>query len=348
MRFEDQPAFTATTLSPSLSVRAAAAQLFLSGTFAQVSGAGWSSQGAMDAALFSPVSAKGFMAEGAAVLGGSSFPGGVSTSQGLGAARIHWLKGPGSGWLGGSAGAMFDGLGWRSVRQAELGATLASASERLTFLVSPSAIDDSLRFTDFLGVLSTAFLAVDASLSVGGRSGAALPIVGGDRRLWGGGQLQVWWRPRVAVVLGAGTYPVEVTQGFPAGQYVSLGLRLGERRSLTSESQALARQVSRDARRLGVQDFSARVADDGTIAVRVRAVAAQKVEVASDLTQWTPIALTRGSDGWWWLRLPRGDARVVELALRVDGAKWMAPPGTAPLRDEFGGASGRVVLDPTM
>lgn len=346
LRFDEQPAFTSLTLSPSLSVRWAALQLLVDGSLAQVGSAGWSTQGGVTAAVYSPVSARGFLFEGAGSFSGSSFPGGVNTAQGLGAARLHFLRDPGSGWVGASVGSMFDGVEWRSVRQAEFGAALNSSSERLTLLVSPSVTDDTLRYTDFLGVVSTALLAVDASLSIGGRSGAVLPIVGGTRRLWGGGQLQVWLQPRAAVVLGAGTYPVDVTQGFPGGEYVSFGLRLGERRSPTATSQAGARRTRRDARASGVQAFSARVADDGTISLRVRSLTAQRVELASDLTQWVPMALTRGSDGWWWLRLPRGDARVLEIAVRVDGGAWLAPPGTEPLRDEFGGASGRLRLTP--
>lgn len=346
--FDEQAPFTSTTLTPSLSLRAAAAQLSLSGTFAQVGSAGWSTQGGINAALFSPVSSRGLMLEGAGSFGGSSFPGGVSTAQGLGAARLHWLRGATSSWIGASAGSMFDGLERRGVRQAEVGVTRASSRERFTLLVSPSVTDDTLRYTDYLAVVSTAVSAVDASLSIGGRSGATLPIIGGDRKLWGGAQLLLWLRPRAALVVGAGTYPVDVTQGFPAGQYLSLGLRLGERRSRASERQALARQSRRDARARGIDDFTVRVADDGTLAVRVRAASAQRVELASDLTRWAPVALTRGSDGWWWLRLPHGDARVVELALRVDGGEWMAPPGTELVRDEFGGVSGRLVVDQRM
>lgn len=302
----------------------------------------------MNVALFSPLSSRGLMLEGAGSLGGSSFPGGVSTAQGLGAARLHWLRGAQAAWIGASAGSMFDGLERRGVRQAEIGLTLATSRERLTLLASPSVTDDTLRYTDFLAVASTAVSAVDISLSIGGRSGATLPIIGGDRKLWGGAQLLLWLRPRAALVVGAGTYPVDVTQGFPAGQYVSLGLRLGERRSRASERQALSRQSRREARAGGVDDFRVRIADDGTLALRVRAASAQRVELSSDLTRWAPVALTRGSDGWWWLRLPHGDARVVELALRVDGGAWMAPPGTELVRDEFGGLSGRLVLDRAM
>jgi hypothetical protein len=348
VRFADQAAFTSQTLSPAFTLRTAAASWSVYATFAQVSGAGWSSQGGTQASLFSPVSRRGLMLEGAGTLGGSSFPGGISTSQGIASGRLHWLAGAGSLWGGLAAGGMFDGTTWRSVRQAEVGATLSGASQRLTLLASPTVTDDSLRYTDLLAVFGTAFAAVDVSASLGGRSGAALPIVGGDRRVWGGAQLQWWWRPRAAFVLGAGTYPVDATQGFPAGEYVSVGVKLGERRTLTALAQTLARETRRAARAGGVEEFRARVADDGSLSIRVRARGATRVDVSGDLTQWQARALKRGTDGWWWIRLPRGDARVVELALRVNGGAWIAPPGTEPLRDEFGGASGRLVLDPSM
>jgi hypothetical protein len=346
--FEAQPAFTSTTVSPGFTFRSALAMVSGNVTFAQVGRAGWSTQGQVQAAAFTRASARGLVAEFAGSYGGSSFPAGVRTAQGLAAARLHWLRGDLATWLGAAAGAMYDGATWRAVRQAELGATLALERQRLSLTLTPSATDDTLRYTDWLALYGSAMAATDVTLSLGGRAGAALPIVGGDRRVWGSAQLQWWWRPRVALSVGAGSYPVDVTQGFPAGQYVSLGMRLGERRTHSATSQAEARRTRRAARASGVQDFEFRMADDVSVAIRVRADAAAQVEITSDLTNWRPTALARGSDGWWWLRLPRGSQRVVEVAVRVNGGEWFAPPGTESLRDEFGGVSGRVVLDPQL
>lgn len=348
LRFEEEPAFTAMTLTPSLTIRSSLASLAMSGTFAQVGRAGWSTQGGLDVAVFSPVSPRGHMLEAAGSLGGSSFPGGASTSQALAGGRLHWLGSPASAWIGAAAGTMFDGVVRRGLRQSELGATLSGASERVTVTMSPTVAGDTLRYSDFLGVVSSAVSSVDASVSIGGRRGSTLPIVGGSRRVWGGVRVHWWIASRSALVVGAGTYPVDVTQGFPAGRYLSLGLQLGERRSSVAQAQSRARELRRIARARGVQAFSARLADDGTIALRVRADRARRVEVSGDVTQWAARTLVRGSDGWWWIRLPRGGSDIVEIALRVDGEVWIAPPGTEPLRDEFGGASGRLVLPPRM
>lgn len=346
--FAEQPAFTSTTLSPAVTLRSALAALTATATFAQVDRGAWSTQGTVQGSLFSPVSARGVMLEAAGSYGGSSFPGGVRTAQGLGAARAHWLNDFGSVWIGAAAGAMYDGAQWRDVRQAEFAATVAMHSQRVTLMVTPSRTDDTLRYTDLLALYGTAWRGVDVTASLGGRSGATLPIVGGDRRLWGGVELQWWWRPRVSVSVAAGGYPVDVTQGFPAGQYVSLGMRLGDRRSLTATEQAEARATRATARAIGLEAFQWRVADDGSVAIRVRADGAQRVEIVSDLTRWAPRALARGSDGWWWIRIPRSGATVIELALRLDGGAWVVPPGAAPLRDEFGGLSGRLVLTPEL
>jgi hypothetical protein len=33
-----------------------------------------------------------------------------------------------------------------------------------------------------------------------------------------------------------------------------------------------------------------------------------------------------------------------EIALRIDGGAWIAPPGLTTIRDEFGGISGLLVI----
>lgn len=340
----EQPVFTSTTVSPALVLQSPWALVSLQGTLSRVGSVGWSRQGNAVASLYSAVTRDGVMFEATGSYGGSAFPGGAATAQALGGVRVHRIGTSGDAWFGGSAGAMSDGVAWRGVRQVELGGSLERRTGSLSGVVSPTVTDDTLGYTDLLGVYTTSLGGLDLTLSAGGRLGAALPIVGGDRRVWGGLGTQFWLAPRTALQLGIGTYPVDVTQGFPAGRYASIALRVGALRSLNASSRAAARDGTRVARAAGVTEFALSRARDGRVLVRVRTDAARRVELAGDITAWDAVELAANADGWWEISLPAPLTEVIEVALRVDGGVWIAPPGTEAVVDEFGGASGRVVV----
>jgi hypothetical protein len=224
-----------------------------------------------------------------------------------------------------------------------VGASVPLRGAQLTLMATPSITDDTLRYTDLLAVMGGSHGAFDLSASVGGRLGAALPIAGGDQRLWGGVSVATWVAPRVALTVASGTYPVDVTQGFPAGRFLSAGLRVGAMRSVRAIDVTRARRISREARAAGVQAFGLRRREGAVFEVRVRAPNAHEVLVNGDVTGWRPVQLVRDADGWWRGRLVITTA-TAELVLRVDGGAWVVPPGAEEIVDEFGGRSGRVVV----
>ncbi|HRN54510.1 MAG TPA: hypothetical protein PK788_13520 [Gemmatimonadaceae bacterium] len=346
VRFADEAAFTSMTITPALTLRGMPGVLTLNATFAQVGTAGWSQQGVATGSLYSPLTRGRVMFEATGSAGGSRFPGGYETGQALLGLRAHRLGDKLSAWGGAFAGGLNDGASWRRVEQAELGIAGTGRYHRGSLVASPAIVSDTLRFMDVLAAYGTARGAWDVTLSLGARAGTLPLLVGGDQRVWGGAQLALWLAPRRAMLIGIGTYPVDVTQGFPAGRYVSLGFRIGTRRSLAAQVQSEAWASREVASASGVQAFDLSRGDDGTIAISVRADAAQRVELSGDLTRWQTVALVRGSDGRWWGRFPAPLVEVVELALRIDGGDWLVPPGTEMVRDEFGGLAGRVVLPP--
>jgi 1,4-alpha-glucan branching enzyme len=89
--------------------------------------------------------------------------------------------------------------------------------------------------------------------------------------------------------------------------------------------------------------FHAELESNGTVLVRVSAPSAQTVEVSGDFTGWSPVALSRQSGDWWSVSVPmiKGDHQI---AMRVNCGEWVAPPGLVPLKDEFGGISGLLVI----
>jgi len=343
VRFADQGEFSAATLSPALVLQGTHLSARLLGSASQLSAGRWSTQGTAVLTAMSAPSARGFVGEAGMALGGSAFPDGARTAQVLGSARLHWLGAPVATWVGAAVGSMNDGVVWRSVRQAELGASMPMREANLTLLATPSITDDTLRYADLLAVLGGSSGVFDLSASVGGRLGATLPIVGGDQRMWGGVSVAAWVAPRVAITVASGTYPVDATQGFPAGRYLSAGIRVGATRSVRAMDDARARRIRREARAAGVTSFALVHREGSVYEVRVRAPNAREVLMNGDVTSWRPIALVRDADGWWRGRLVISSA-TAELVVRVDGGAWMVPPGAEEVVDEFGGRSGRVVV----
>ena len=346
VRFADQGQLSALTVSPSLSVRTSQVSLALLSSASQVRAGSWSTQGTAALAWFTRPTARGLVGEAAGIAGGSAFPGGARTAQAIGSARVHWIGPQLSTWVGAGLGSMHDGTRTRSVRQGELGASLYHQGGTLTLVVTPSVTRDAseaLGYTDMLGVLGRSVGVVDLSASLGGRVGATLPIAGGAQRLWGGVNIAAWIAPRAAFMMGIGTYPVDVTQGFPAGQYVSAGLRVGASRAVRSQEISRARRIRSAARASGVTDFTLRRSAPSVYEVRVRARAASAIQLNGDVTGWLPITLVRDEDGWWrgQLRITSGTAEIV---IRVNGGEWLVPPGADEIVDEFGGRSGRVVV----
>jgi hypothetical protein len=96
--------------------------------------------------------------------------------------------------------------------------------------------------------------------------------------------------------------------------------------------------TSRPARtRTGVQQLH--ITTNGATTFTIAAPAAQSVEIAGTFTNWEPLALTRAASGSWSVSVPLGRG-VYQIALRIDGGRWHAPPGLATVPDEFGGETG--------
>jgi 1,4-alpha-glucan branching enzyme len=95
-----------------------------------------------------------------------------------------------------------------------------------------------------------------------------------------------------------------------------------------------------------VTGFAAVRGDTGLVTLRVNAPRAQLVEVTGDFTSWVPLQLAPASDGWWTATLPIKPGKY-QMNLRIDGGKWLVPPGLLSMLDEFGGTVGLLVVDLT-
>jgi hypothetical protein len=342
VRYDGAPSANSVTLAPTLTLLAPTAFIGLSGSISQFSGARLATQGALEVATFTPPTASGAMGELGFMLGGSSLSDGFSTGQGMVNARLRLLRARASGWVGAGAGQIWNGDAWSGVRETEIGIVGRSGIMAFAARIAPTVALDSLHFTDATAAVTLSTSRVDWSASVGNRAGARLPVANASARTWGGVSAAFWLSPRSALVVSGGTYPVDMTQGFPAGAYASVAMRLGGSRELAAARAIDARAARRVAREAGVESMQIRQAADGTHELRVLAPNARRVDWLGDPTQWEIRPLTRLRNGWWTVSFAAEGP--VELVLSVDGGEWLVPPGAESVTDEFGGRVGRVLL----
>jgi hypothetical protein len=336
MRFSDSVAATTFSFSPSFRVTESRASISASGTFARLAGSA-SNSGLLDATV--RVVDRGALAMDANLFaGGSRHSDGARTGQMLGSLRFHAVATSRGAWLGAGVGRTWDGV-WRNVAQLEATGWLVAGPSLLSAIVTPTIVDDTIRYADSFVAARYAVHRWEFDGSLGFRAGGRVPVLATTRSSWGSVGATFWVAPHVGINVAAGTYPVDFTQGFPGGQYVLVNARL-RWSDRTLPTPRAPRDLATPADEVAA--FEIRRLDDGRHSIRVRAPNAQSVEVSGDFSQWAALALTLEND-WWTVTvsLPSG---THEIAVRVDGGRWLVPPGLTPLRDEFGGVSGLLVI----
>jgi len=309
---------------------------------------GLSAEATLSPSVFTP-SAGPLVGELAGSFGGSGHQDGTRTGQMLAVARLHAMGGGGGAWVGGGAGRTWDGSVWRDLRQGEAGAWIERDDATALATVTPVVVADTIRYTDVQAALRYPAASLDLGLSAGARAGSVGPAVGGTSRAWGNVSVVAWLQPRLALVATAGTYPVDLTQGYPGGRFVTLAVRIASREPRRAARDAATGSSPRadaasETRGAGATLFQVRTAQGTQRTLRVYAPQARTVEINGDFTLWQPVALARGNDGWWTTVQPIA-AGTHQVNLRVDGGKWLAPPGLLTASDEFGGVVGILTIE---
>lgn len=340
LRYADTVDANAMGITPSIRADWDLATLSAFGTYAQLANA-WSADGSAAGSLFTPAR-HGWSGELSGTLGGSTHEDGTRTAAITGTGRLHLDGAHAGAWVGAGAGTTSDGFVWRGVRQGEAGLWLGSGPASVTLAAFPTAVDDSIRYTDLSaqGSWQSGRLELDALL--GSRAGAHLPAIASSATTWGSASAALWVLSRAAIVASAGTYPVDYTQGFPGGRFASIGIRIAlTRRPPDAAVADVAGAVLPPAG--GIQDFRVDPISQGMTVVRVRAPNARTVEMMGDLTAWKTQSLAPAGGGWYTLSIPATPGSS-QLVLRIDGGDWSPPPGIPTVRDEFGGTTGVVVI----
>lgn len=333
MRFADSIEARSTSVSPQLRVVGTRGTLIAAGSLSHLDES-WTSYGRVDGSMV-PFSSGSISGELAAVAGGSSHANGSRTGQVLLSARLHAATLTRGVWAGIGGGRTNDGA-WRDVLQADAGAWLARGSSTAMITTAPTVVDDSIRYVDTFISLHADRAVWELDGSVGYRAGEQLPTLPANRSMWGQLAATFWATPHVGVVASAGTYPVDFTQGYPGGQYISLSLRVRSPRRIVLPA------VTASSTR-ALRDFQWTRLRGDVHRIRVHAGAARSVDLVADFTHWRPLPLRSDGRGWWSveLPLPRG---THEVNVRIEGGDWLVPPGTIARTDEFGGVVGVIVV----
>lgn len=316
------------------------------GTLSQFTSGSWSTQGALTGSLFTPKS-RGVIAELGGFAGGSAHQDGTRTGEAIGNGRLHFVRRGGEVFFGGGGGVTWDGGAWRSVIQGEAGAALNLGSGGVLFTVTPVVVNDSIRYTDGQISLNWTSDRLDLAALAGTRFGGQPTNLSAKTKSWASFSTVAWLTPHIGLAAGGGTYPIDPTQGFPGGRFVSLSIRVATGRNRTTLPQGAQQNP------LGsppsdilpaVAGFAAEHNTPGFVTLRVSAPQARLVEITGDFTNWLPVQLRSSGGGWWSTVLPMSPGKY-QMNLRIDGGAWTVPPGLLAMLDEFGGAVGLLVIE---
>lgn len=346
LRYADTLSTVAATVTPHLLADWGSAIVEASGTYSQfTSGVGSSVQGTLSASRFIPTEHRFFFELGG-FGGGSTHSDGTRTGEVLANGRIHIPRDNQEIFLGFGEGRTWDAVEWRSVLLGEVGASIDVGSSNAMVTITPTIVNDSIRYADTQASLSRKGKVVDLGLLLGFRAGDQLTTLSANVRAWASASAVVWMTPRIGLVLAGGNYPVDPTQGFPGGRFASLSLRFYQHRRPVAASIDSAPSVSRREEKAGaaVVGFVAQRDARGAVTVRVNAPGARTVEINGDFTNWAPVKLVPAGDNWWTWTLPLKRGKY-QMNLRVNGGDWTVPPGLLSLIDEFGGTVGLLVVE---
>lgn len=344
MRYADTVNTNAIAVTPALWAESQSGSFNAIGTFSQFTAGGWSVQGAGNGSLFTPRAGL-FLGELGVAGGGSSRNDGSRTGQLLGTGRLHIASANQGAWAGAGGGGTWDGSVWRKVQQAEVAGWARFGAGTAFLSATPTIVDDSIHYTDAQASVGFNLPHAELSATGGFRSGSHLPTFGGTATSWGSASVVVWLASRLALIASGGTYPVDLTQGFPGGRFASVAFRLGARRfqpASSSQAYDIGSLSSPDNSR-GISYLASHRVRNGVLELRFASADARTVEIMGDMTNWTPVSMTSSGNGVWTVALPM-TAGIHELNVRVDGDRWIAPPGLPAKSDEFGGSVGLLVI----
>jgi hypothetical protein len=316
-----------------------------SATFSQFTQGGWSTQGLLSGSRFFPTG-RAVFGEIAGLAGGSTHNDGTRTGEVVANGRMHFSGGSHEAFFGAGAGRTYDGAAWRSLLLGELGVSFGTTERNALLTFGPAMVNDSIKYADLQASLTWQGSAVDLSALAGTRFGDQLTTLSQNTRAWASVSAAKRILPRLSLTVSGGSYPIDPTQGFPGGRFISVGLRLStNRRSTAAPFAAPIEEAPIVTPAPEITSFTARRDAGGLVTLLVSAPGADSVEINGDFTNWEPLSLHPDpvSPGQWSAALPIAPGKY-QMNIRVNGGKWVVPPGILSMLDEFGGTVGLLIV----
>jgi hypothetical protein len=302
--------------------------------------------GRANASLFGRLGSR-FIGEAFGSATGQSGPH-LSEGAWLAGAKLHYLSGPQGLWLGSARGAepgtptwRIEAGYWRDLGpfslQLQAGQTMIRAKELRTSggtdtipPIDTVLVNQSKGRTDLSAWVRWARGAFQLGLGAGRHGNVARPA-----DVWWESEAALWISPRFALVGAAGDRPTDLTLGMTGGRFLLLSIRA----NLTAQPPripiAAPTKVS--------AGFRIERLNPSAVEFSLPGRGAHLVELMADFTDWKPVPLEYAASGWWRIALPVSEG-IHQVNVRFDGGAWEAPPGVAAVADDFGGVSGRIVV----
>lgn len=332
----------------------------------------WAYGGLLTTTLFSPAW-NGFRPSFSLAAAQQDAPLGGSVLESQGVLRLGYHHAGSGVWIGGGWGsAKFTGDardaeantlsprlpagwsteigGWHQFGDAVVRLSVSSRARRLDALpgspravaISPLYYDTRTRnnVVDTLGAAPDRWSEAEAGVYwARGRwaldAAIGRPITGfATRSIWTRLDATLALDERVALIVGGGVAPAELSLLAPDRRRLTVGFRWTRAPIVRAEAPAIEPVAAA---------FRVERTDSRRARIYVRVPAARTVELGADFTDWHPVALERTAPDEWSVTLPIAPG-TYRVNLRVNGGTWIAPPGLPRVRDDFAGVVGLLVV----
>lgn len=345
LRYADTVSTAAFVVSPRASANWASGFVDATATLSQFSAAGWSVQGLLSGSRFIPTGRR-FFGELAGLAGGSTHDDGTRTGEILANGRLHFPRGRAEFFGGAGVGRTYDGESWRNLLLGEVGASVGSFDRNVLVTLGPAMVNDSTKYADLQGSLSWKTRQADFGAVLGFRFGDQLTTLNDNARSWASVTAARQLTHRLAVALSGGTYPIDPTQGFPGGRFVSAAVRIALGRPASPLAPGVEAETPTSAAVGSITSFNAARDAGGGVTIIVTAPGTDVVEINGDFTSWSPVVMTSDptGSGRWVAKLRLAPGRY-QMNMRLNGGPWIVPPGILSMVDEFGGTVGLLIIE---
>lgn len=143
--------------------------------------------------------------------------------------------------------------------------------------------------------------------------------------------------PGVALIATAGRKPAVPEERLPSGSFAVVGVQVSFQGTIGADPSPSTN--GRDAPRFVTLDVGG-----GRQSISIVGLAADRVEIIADFTDWKPVDLAAIGERVWHVTLPVAPG-AHRVSMRVDGGAWMPPPGIPVTADEFMGTVGVLLIE---